>query len=434
MKFIIIARRLIEVCMNDELEEFEKQLKGEVSVTPETEQPKQQVVQVQKNILLSYLSDSAGCGHIRNVFPMTYVNSVYAKTGQLLTMISPVFIWQHDILLKTRAIFFQRQMSPMHYEIIKKYKEIQPQYKFKMVWDMDDFVWGRNEEQGGTVEDGVPSYNFGSYGIGPEIVENCVKIMKLMDTVTVSTQFLADYIKKNFGIEDVIVVPNAIPSYFWGNRRKAPIVNRLTKPRVIYTGSPTHYMNPIAPRQPSPHEPNGFPGNTKKKLGDFENAWLDWVIKSVNENKIEFICLGGLPYFFDCIKDKIKIINWVDSFNYHNTVINLRPDFGIMPLVKNNFNKAKSRIKEQELCSIGCVAIGSYFDDESNWVNQGPYYDCLAKVPYKATVENIDAMFNELCEPKKYNEIVSKQYARMVDRGWYLESKEYIDAFIKPFI
>ena len=189
--------------MNDELEEFEKQLKGEVSVTPENEQPKQQVVQVQKNILLSYLSDSAGCGHIRNVFPMTYVNSVYAKTGQLLTMISPVFIWQHDILLKTRAIFFQRQMSPMHYEIIKKYKEIQPQYKFKMVWDMDDFVWGRNEEQGGTVEDGVPSYNFGSYGIGPEIVENCVKIMKLMDTVTVSTQFLADYIKKNFGIEDV---------------------------------------------------------------------------------------------------------------------------------------------------------------------------------------------------------------------------------------
>lgn len=420
-----------------DLDEFEKQLNGQTldsELTTEVPKQNQQVMQIQKNLLLGYVSDAAGCGHIRTIYPMNYVNSVYAKTGQLLTLVSPIFIWQHDILLKTRAIFFQRQMSPMHLEVIKKYKELQPQFKYKMVWDMDDFIWGRNEEQGGTIEDGVPSYNFGSHGITEDIVKCSVEVMKLMDVVTVSTQFLADYIKKNFGINNICVVPNSVPAFFWGNRRRAPIRQRIEKPRVIYTGSPTHYMNPVPPRSPSQQEPNGFPGNSVKKLGDFGNAWKDWVIKSVNAGKIDFICLGGLPWFFESIKDKITIINWVDSFNYHNVVINMRPDFGIMPLVKNNFNKGKSNIKEQELCACGAVAIGSYFDDETNWVNQGPYYNCEAKVSYKASVEDIDKMFDTLCEPENYNSIINKQYKNMAERGWYLESKEYVDKFILPFI
>ena len=411
------------------IEEFEKQLKA-----GEEKSAHENVVQIQKNLLLSYVSDAAGCGHIRNVFPMTYVNSVYAKTGQLMTMISPIFIWQHDILLKTRAIFFQRQMAPTHLEIIKRYKEIQPKYKFKMVWDMDDFVWGRNEEQGGDVEDGVPSYNFGSRGINMEIVNSSIEVMKLMDVVTVSTEFLARYIKKNFGIKNVEVVPNAVPSYFWGNRKRLPITEKLVKPRVIYTGSPTHYLNPIAPRPKSEREPLGFPGDPTKKPGDFGNAWREWVIKSVNAGKIDFICLGGLPWFFEEIKDKITVVNWVDSFNYHNVVINMKPDFGIMPLVKNNFNKGKSNIKEQELCACGAVAIGSYFDDETDWADQGPYFDCEAKVPYKATVEEIDKMFDKLCEPEEFNKIIDSQYNKMIKQGWYLESKEYVDKFIHPFL
>ena len=416
-----------------DLEEFKKQMMESVQ---NTQKPRneQNVIQVQKNLLLGYVSDAAGCGHIRTIFPMTYVNSIYAKTGQLMTIVSPVFIWQHDILLRTRAIFFQRQMSPGHLETIKKYKEIQPNYKFKMVWDMDDFIWGRNEEQGGTVEDGVPSYNFGSQGITEEIVKSSIEIIKLMDAVTVSTQFLADYIRNKFGIKNIFVVPNAVPAFFWGNRRRAPIRQYLEKPRVIYTGSPTHYLNPIAPRNPSPEEPTGFPGNPKCKLGDFDNAWREWIIKSVNSGRIEFICLGGLPWFFNSIKDKITVVNWVDSFNYHNTVINMRPDFGIMPLVKNNFNKGKSNIKEQELCAVGALAIGSYFDDENAQVNQGPYCNCEAKISYKATVEDIDKMFDKLCEPDTYNSIISKQYDNMLKNGWYLESKEYIDKFIIPFI
>src|SRR5574343_130563 len=421
--------------MSSDLEEFEKQLAGpsiendpEISTTPPATQ--QQVVQIQKNILLSYVSDAAGCGHIRNVFPMNYINSVYAKTGQLITMVSPIFIWQHDILLRTRAIFFQRQMSPMHLEVIKKYKELQPQFRYKMVWDMDDFIWGRNEEQGGTIDDGVPSYNFGSNGITEEIVKCSIEVMKLMDVITVSTQFLADYIKKNFGIKNVYVVPNVVPAFFWGNRRRASIRQRLEKPRVIYTGSPTHYMNPVPPRSPSPNEPNGYPGSNIKKPGDFGNAWLEWVIKSVNAGKIDFICLGGLPWFFESIKDKITVVNWVDSFNYHNVVINMRPDFGIMPLVPNNFNHGKSDIKAIELYACGAVAIGTTFTNGK----PSPYDNNPLTLPDNCTVADIDALFDKYCEPANYNKIIDEQYKKLANEGRYLESKEYVDKFIFPFI
>lgn len=421
--------------MSSDLEEFEKQLTGpsiendpEISTTPPA--PQHQVVQIQKNLLLGYVSDAAGCGHIRQIFPMTYVNSVYAKTGQLMTMVSPIFIWQHDILLRTRAIFFQRQMSPMHLEVIKKYKELQPQFKYKMVWDMDDFVWGRNEEQGGTIDDGVPSYNFGSHGISEEIVKCSVEVMKLMDAVTVSTQFLADYIKNNFGIKNVFVVPNAVPAFFWGNRRRAPIRQRLEKPRVIYTGSPTHYLNPVPPRPASPQEPNGFPGSNIKKPGDFGNAWLEWVIKSVNAGKIDFICLGGLPWFFESIKDKITVVNWVDSFNYHNVVINMRPDFGIMPLVPNNFNHGKSDIKAIELYACGAAAIGTTFTNGK----PSPYDNNPLTLPDNCTVADIDALFDKYCEPANYNKIIDEQYKKLANEGRYLESKEYVDKFIFPFI
>lgn len=421
--------------MSSDLEEFEKQLAGhsiendpEISTTPPA--PQQQVVQIQKNLLLGYVSDAAGCGHIRMVYPMTYVNSIYAKTGQLMTMVSPIFIWQHDILLRTRAIFFQRQMSPMHLEVIKKYKELQPQFKYKMVWDMDDFVWGRNEEQGGTIDDGVPSYNFGSHGITEEIVKCSVEVMKLMDAVTVSTQFLADYIKNNFGIKNVFVVPNAVPAFFWGNRRRAPIRQRLEKPRVIYTGSPTHYLNPVPPRPASPQEPNGFPGSNIKKPGDFGNAWLEWVIKSVNAGKIDFICLGGLPWFFESIKDKITVVNWVDSFNYHNVVINMRPDFGIMPLVPNNFNHGKSDIKAIELYACGAAAIGTTFTNGK----PSPYDNNPLTLPDNCTVADIDALFDKYCEPANYNKIIDEQYKKLTNEGRYLESKEYVDKFIFPFI
>ena len=51
-------------------------------------------------------------------------------------------------------------------------------------------------------------------------------------------------------------------------------------------------------------EGGGQPGDR----GDWNTALCDWVIKNVQEDKIDFICMGALPWFWEPIKDKILAV------------------------------------------------------------------------------------------------------------------------------
>jgi hypothetical protein len=396
---------------NSTLEEFEKQLKNNFNKklpSPKVEQPK--TVTVTKNIVCSFASDATGCGHIRNIFPMTYLNSLFGKTQQLITLVSPFFLFQNDILARSCALYFQRQMSPQHLEVLKQYKKAQEQFKFKMVYDIDDYIWGKNEDQGGDKFDGVPTYNFGCTGITDEIKSSSVEIMNLMDECLFSTQFLADYAKNVLGVKPkCTVVPNVLPMYFWGNGMKPDIQTEIKKPKVVYNGSPTHYHN------------------GKKLLGDFDNAWKDWIIEAVNNDEIEFSILGGLPWFLEEIKDKITIYNWVGSFDYHTLLKNIRPDIGIMPLVPNNFNYGKSDIKYLEFIAVGCPTIGTVFTNG----NPSPYDVCQETLTDTCTVQQIKDRIKSICSPDHYNKVKNAQYQWMRDNGRWMEDPKYINLMLK---
>ncbi len=375
-------------------------------------QAAQNMIPVKKSFLLSFVSDASGCGHIRCIFPMTYLNSVYGKTADIIPIISPVFIWQHDILMRTKAIYFQRQMSPEQLQAVRHYKELQKTYKFKMVWDIDDFIWGHNEKQGGDKEDGVPSYNFGWPGITDAVKESSLEIIKLMDLITVSTEYLKQYLETEKGITVPIrVVPNAIPKYFWGNKRKRPISKDIVKPRVVYTGSPTHYNNP------------------EKLLGDFDNAWKDYVIKAVNEDKIDFWVMGGLPFFFESIKNKIHVVDWVGSFQYHHAVKDINADFAIMPLVPNNFNYSKSDIKAIELYSCGVACIGTTFTNGK----PSPHDRNPLTVTDKCSVSDIENLISKYSKVDVYNKILDTQYNKMVREHRYLEDPAYVKLLVESY-
>lgn len=370
-------------------------------------------VSVKKNILLSYVSDATGCGHIRNIFPMTYLNAIFGKEQQVMPIISPIFIWQEDILARTKSILFQRQMAPEHYNLILRYKELQPKYGFKMVYDIDDFIWGHNEKQGGDKEDGVPSYNFGWHGITEPVKKYSVEIMKLMDKITVTSEYLRFYINKVLDVNvPVEIVPNAIPMYFWGNTKRKQIKKPITKPRIVYTGSPTHYSN------------------QERLLGDFENAYKEFIIKNVLENKIEFVVMGDCPWFFEGIKDKIQVIGWLNSYQYHLGVKAINADFAIGPLVRNNFNYSKSYIKYQEMCAIGVPFIGSVFTNGK----PSPYDICELKVTDNCKVEDIEKIvFNLSNNIDEYNNIMKKQYDWMDRSGGYLESPKYVQMLLDNY-
>jgi len=361
-----------------------------------------QLMKVTKNLVLSYVSDSTGCGHIRNIFPMTYMNSIFGKTGRFNIVISPQMIFQHDILMKTRAVFFQRTMNPGHKGAVQAYKDNQKKYGYKMIYDIDDFIWNGPDEG-----EHIPPYNFGGKTIGDDVRQSSLEIMNMMDTVCVSTKFLGDYIKDH-GVDkpEIRVIHNSVPQYFWGPLRKRPIKNRIEKPRVIYTGSPTHYSN------------------QDRLKGDWENAWCEWVIQNVKDNKIEFCCMGGLPFFFQGLEKKpnFHLVNWVNSYQYHLPIKKFRADFGVAPLVPNYFNYSKSCIKYQEYCALGILGIGTTFTNGK----PSPYEVCQVKVPDTITVDGINDVFNKYCDPQEYNKVIKAQYHQIDTSGWWMESNEYV--------
>lgn len=371
------------------------------------------IIPIRKNILLSYVSDATGCGHIRNIFPVTYLNALFGKSQDVVPIISPMFIWQEDILIRTKTILFQRQMSPDHYNIIKRYKELQPKYGYKMVYDIDDFIWGRNEQQGGDKEDGVPTYNFGWRGITEPIKHYSLEIIKLMDSVTVSSNYLKYWLQEVEGIKVPInYLPNSVPKYFWGNVKKAPKKEAIKIPHVVYTGSPTHY------------------NNQDKLPGDFDNAYMEFIIKNVKNGKIKFTCMGDLPWFFEEIKDKIKVIPWLNSYMYHTGVKSVKADIAIGPLVRNNFNYSKSYIKYQEACTEGIPFIGSTFTNGK----PSPYDVCVLTTPDNCTVADIEKIVFETCQNvATYNDVVTKQYQWMDETGGYLESQKFVQKLMDNY-
>lgn len=384
--------------------DIESQIKPEKEREINVPTPSHTVV---KNTVLSYISDWGGCGNIRNVFPMNYLNAVFGPTGNMIPLLSFKFIWQSDILATTRSIFFQRFMNQAVIPVVQKYKELQEQFKYKMVYDIDDFIW-RNPDGSGKA---LPDYSFCQGNINDEQHTASIEIMNMMDTVCCSTEWIKKFLITECGIKPpVVVVPNTVPQYFYGKNRRR-ISKKLTKPRIVYTGSPTHYSN-------------------KDRLyGDWEGAYPEWIKKNVIDGKIDFMVLGGLPWFFEDIKDKITCLNWLNSYQYHVPLIKWKPDIGIAPLVPNTFNYAKSNIKYLEYCALNAVGIGTIFSNGQ----VSPYDQNIVKTTENVTSEQLDLMLDEITEPEKFNEILEMQHAQMDENGWWLESPKFVNSLSKIF-
>jgi hypothetical protein len=341
---------------------------------------------------------------------MNYLTNLYGKQGALLCMIAPFYIRQVDILARSRSLFFQRQMNEQQYKIILNYKNLQKDLKYKMNWDMDDQIWGKNEMQGGSKDTGVPSYNFGYKNIDDGVRKFSVKIMELMDKCCFSTQYLRDYAANIIGVQtECIVMPNSISKFFWGGIKRPNKVKQIEKPKVLITSSPTHYNNQL------------------RKKGDFSGAWGDWLIESVKHDRISLVCMGGLPFFLEDLKRKIKTINWVSSFDYHTYVKNQRADIIIGPLVLNDFNRAKSDIKYVEASGASVPFIGTIFHGDEN---HSPYDNTLLNVYDDCTVDDIEDIVNKLKEPEFHNKIKNEQFAMLDKEGRWTESPEYIKKWL----
>lgn len=395
------------------LEQFKDQLDGKE--LKDSNVNKTNMIQVKKNLVLSVQSDFAGCSHIRNIWWFSYVNAIYGKSQKINAVVAPYFVTQNDLLMRAKTLWFQRVMSPKHINIIKQYKMNQPNLKYKMIYDIDDYIWGKNEMQGGSKEDGVPSYNFGSKKLYDETKQIAIDTMNLMDLVTVSSNYLGEMLKKHGVKTEIKLLKNTVLKAFWGNNKKEHIKEKIKKPKIIWTGSPTHWSE------------------EDKLKGDIDNAWCEYIRKSVIDNKIEFIQMGGhldinkkinSPFFFKDLEkyDNYKIIGWVNSWQYHQPILSASADFSIGPLVDNNFNRSKSDIKMIESYASGSLFLGTIFKSKFD----SPYDDNFVNLYDDCTVKDIEETIDKYSEPELYNEIIDKQYDYMKSNGRYTESPIFI--------
>lgn len=384
-----------------------------------------------KNLALIYCKDTSGCSHVRLRYNAEFING---HDMGVIPVLLPYPIFDGQYLARAKSIIFQRAMDNNDLNIIKRYKELQPKFGYKLVAEYDDLIFLTNEINDKDY-DGVPLYNPGHDNITkhlPEIMDAMSKIMPYIDLVVVSTPYLKMMFEKVFHAKNVIVIKNVVPRYLWNFERKQNITQDLIKPKVIYSGSPTHYKGPLPEIKPNtdPNCPQGRPSIPGHK-GDWNTALCDWVIKNVKENKIDFYIMGALPFFFEPIRHLIKFIPWADSHTFPRKFMEVHADFSIASIVDNPFNRAKSSLRFTEACATGCVFMGNIFNDN----DYSPYREIHEECKFKdtSTVEEIDNVFWNLCKKDKYNEVLNWQYDFINTSGCWLESSQHINEMLLMF-
>jgi len=377
-----------------------------------------------KNIAIIYVGDNSGCSHVRLRYNALYFSGLDLGVTPI---VMPVYTFDPALLAHAKSIVFQRPVSKTHIELVQRYKSLQTKFGYKLVFEIDDLIFNTGLTDDLT-KDGIPDYNISASKINVnEMRENMSQILPLFDLVVVSTDYLKKSFENVFNISNVTVIKNVVPRFLWNYPKRDAIKEDIKKPTVIYSGSPTHYINPVPPRPASQAEPNGFVGLTAKK-GDWNTSMCDWVIKNVKNDKINFVCMGALPFFWESIKDKIKFIPWANSQTFPRLFQEQFADFSIASIVDNEFNKCKSSLRFTEACATGAVFLGTVFSNNKYSPYEEIHTEC--KIPDNISVEDIDQIFEKLCKKEKYNEIREWQYNQINNSDCWLESTDHMNKWL----
>jgi hypothetical protein len=288
---------------------------------------------------VNYLADYSGCGHWRILWPEAIINARGDGMSQSTTAMVTTPSWYQNVT----AVKVQRQASNSQKEFIKFLKEVQKQYNFKIMYEVDDVVFSEC----------IPDYNKFKFAFDKqEIRQNCIDIINMVDEVTVTCDFMKKLYIEKTGQKNITTIPNFVPNFWMGhsfNRRKIERAYDYNKkkPRILYTGSGAHYD--------VDNKTNGVDDMYKVR---------DFIRKTVN--KYQWVFVGAFPpQLTDLVQNrKIEFYPWQNLLNYPNFIANLDAQMMIAPLLPNDFNKSKSDIKFIESCILGipclCQGIETY--------------------------------------------------------------------------
>ena len=281
---------------------------------------------------INFYADYSGCGHWRMIWPELLLNC-YGKAN---IQGGTVMIGDKNFYRDIKTIRIQRQATSSQLQYIKWLKTIQPEMKFKIIYEIDDLIF---------VED-IPHYNKFRFAFeDASIRKTSMEIMQLCDEITVTNKFMKDYYIEKTGNKNVTVIPNFIPR-FWMDRYydfdkiKNNFQKHKKKPRIVYCGSGAHF-------------------DIENNIGQKDDFFHinDAIRKTVD--KFQWVFAGGFPLTLrDLVKSgKIEFHEWTNLVEYPAFINTLDATLFYAPLEDSNFNKAKSDLKFIEACALGIPSV-----------------------------------------------------------------------------
>eukprot|EP00992_Anisonema_acinus_P007739 TRINITY_DN3689_c0_g1_i1.p1 TRINITY_DN3689_c0_g1~~TRINITY_DN3689_c0_g1_i1.p1 ORF type:complete len:399 (-),score=-56.27 TRINITY_DN3689_c0_g1_i1:1152-2348(-) len=294
------------------------------------QKPKIQTPQKPNNRAINFLADSGGCGHYRMVWPSFLMTAKEKYHIFNMNKIVPNDGFYQDL----NVLRIQRQVSDEQYEVAKFLRKVCDKHGVRFCYEIDDIP----------LYEDIPDYNNHKKAYAnPSYRNNIINIMNMCDEVTVTNKFMRDYFISKTSATKITVVPNFMPRfwidrYYDENKLRNNFNNNKKKPRVLYPGSAAHY-------------------DISGKIPDDMTEIVKLMGKTLNE--FQWVIFGGMcPSMVDWVKSgKVEYHPFVDLMDYPQKIVDIKPQFIVAPLQKNNFNFAKSDIKFREGAALGIPTI-----------------------------------------------------------------------------
>lgn len=211
------------------------------------------------------------------------------------------------------VVVFQRYHDPEHVQLMQEIVKAAPDTFY--VYEIDDLLTE------------IPTANFHSSFVSPEIEAGMKIAIGLCDRVVVTTPELARWAKDEMGAKEVLVVPNYIPESYVRERQYTE--HAAKKPiRVGWAGGHSH-------------------------TGDL--ALLQHAIENVRD--VQWVFFGMHPDMD--LPESAEFHPFVPINAYMDKLHSLDIDLFLAPLEAARFNKCKSDLKLLEAGAIGAAVIAT---------------------------------------------------------------------------
>lgn len=334
---------------------------------------------MKKKFIIFLSNDAGGCGFYRvGSFVNEYQTCVDSEYDIIRTQLC---ITDLAILKDTYSIILQRFAGSELIEYLKFIKELRKQGKTsaKIFGELDDCF------------SAIESYNKASEVIKTKDVKLLDETYLECDGYRVSTFELARYVEKRYH-KKAYVVKNTIERYMM--YIEPPKYTCRDIPLVLYTGAANHF--------------------NETDHGDF-TGWVDGLIEAVKAGKMILGFFGGIPWFFEEIKDKCMTFPFQKSSVFLPFLRKINPDFIIAPLKNNYFNKCKSDVKLIEAYAVGSVFIGSMWD-------RSPY-ECGLQYS-KTPAQHIEEIIELSNTPTAFESRIKQQREYLINNSRYVKFPE----------